>query len=351
LLPHLSRAGAWFLNSGIQDPTGGVSRYYRADHACNHPISTEITGYFAGALADLHSLSRDQRHLDAAIAAARFLVRIWRPETRTMPFEPDPPSHTYFFDCGIIVRGLLSVWRATRDEQYLSVAVGLGRAMQTDFAAPDGAFHPILSLPDKRPLGHDPQRWSQAPGCYQLKSALAWSDLAAATGDRRFQAPYRQALEYALRTYGSFLPGHPDRLKVMDRLHAFLYFLEGLLPSLADKRCAAALCDGIRRVSQHLDDIAPEFARSDVYAQLLRIRLYADAAGVTPLDRDAAAREASCLAEFQAADPDPRIDGGYWFGRRGEAVLPYVNPVSTAFAAQALALWEGVAPPRGQAVI
>ena len=35
-----------------------------------------------------------------------------------------------------------------------------------------------------------------------------------------------------------------------------------------------------------------------------------------------------------------RIDGGFWFGRRAGAWLPYVNPVSAAFALQALDVWR-----------
>jgi hypothetical protein len=109
------------------------------------------------------------------------------------------------------------------------------------------------------------------------------------------------------------------------------------------------LCAGIRSVAQHLRDIAPEFERSDVYAQLLRIRLYADWAGVSPLDRDAAGWEADRLGRFQAVDSNLRIDGGYWFGRVGDTWSPHVNPVSTAFALQALALWEACRAGEAQA--
>jgi hypothetical protein len=35
------------------------------------------------------------------------------------------------------------------------------------------------------------------------------------------------------------------------------------------------------------------------------------------------------------------VDGGFYFGRAAGAFLPYINPVSTAFALQALALWSG----------
>jgi hypothetical protein len=180
----------------------------------------------------------------------------------------------------------------------------------------------------------DPLRWSRSPGCYQLKSAMAWWDLAAATGEQRFRSAYERALEFALHRYGSFLPGHADCLKVMDRLHAFLYFLEGLLPVAAEARAKAALCDGVRRVGALREEIAPEFERSDVIAQLLRIRLHADWAGVVPLDLEAAEREATLLTEYQGED------GGFYFGRRDGKLMPFVNPVSACFAVQALAMWD-----------
>src|SRR6185312_11453363 len=92
------------------------------------------------------------------------------------------------------------------------------------------------------------------------------------------------------------------------------------------------------RVSMLLRDLAPDFARSDVYAQLLRVRL----AGIkaVPLDREAAAYEARELAAFQLSSDDRRTDGGWTFGRRDGKLSLHVNPVSTAFAIEALELWR-----------
>ena len=318
-----------------------MARYYRADWELNQAVSTEITGYAVSAFVYLHAVTQDERYLDRAVAAARFLTRTaWDPAQRAMPFEIAPAAFTYFFDCGIIVRGLLSAWRATGEEEFLEVAAALGRSMAVEFASEDSDFHPILSLPGKRPVERDVRRWSRTAGCYQLKSAMAWWDLFEATGDAVFREPYERVLAHSLRTCTGFLPGDPDRSKVMDRLHAFCYFLEGLLPRSQETRCAAAIRGGMASVAQLLHEIAPEFARSDVYAQLLRMRLYADWAGVAPLDSEAARREAETLAGFQAADDDWRIDGGYYFGRRGVDWLPYINPVSAAFACQALELWR-----------
>jgi uncharacterized protein YyaL (SSP411 family) len=67
-----------------------------------------------------------------------------------MPFEIAPAAFTYFFDCGIIVRGLLAVWRATGEQEFLDAAVATGLSMARDFAGPNGDFHPILALPPRR---------------------------------------------------------------------------------------------------------------------------------------------------------------------------------------------------------
>ena len=337
---EFSRAAQWWLHSGIQFPTGGVARYYRSDLRQNHAISTEITGYAASLLVYLHEITGDSEFLDRARSAACFLTNAWDLASSSMPFEVAPDSATYFFDCGIIVRGLLAVWRATGVDQFCESAATVGAAMLRDFRASTGEFHPILSLPDKTPVERDALRWSRSPGCYQLKSAMAWHNLAGITGNSEFRETYQTAVESAMRTAGDFLPGHSENAKVMDRLHAFSYFLEGLLPVAERASCAAALKEGIGRVAALLREIAPEFERSDVYAQLLRIRICADAAGVVPLDRLSAEWEAERLMEFQASSDDPRIDGGFYFGRRNSGWLPYVNPVSTAFALQALTLWS-----------
>ena len=101
-----------------------------------------------------------------------------------------------------------------------------------------------------------------------------------------------------------------------------------------------ALVGGIAKVAAYLRQIGPVFARSDVYAQLLRLRALADRAGVAPLDRAAAEFEAGKLEAFQLDNSDPRISGGFYFARRGGRLQPHINPVSTAFGLQALAMWR-----------
>jgi hypothetical protein len=322
-----------------------VARYYRLDTGRNQAVSTEITGYAIGAFVFLHSLTDDQRYLDCARLATGFLTAAWDATSRSMPFEIAPAQFTYFFDCGIVARGLLSAWRATGEADFLDCARAVGDSMAHHFAAPDGEFHPVLALPGMQPLDRDPVRWSRSPGCYQLKAGMAWWDLWEATGDASYRKFYEATLQQSLCTWSSFLPGHTDPHMVVDRLHAFLYFLEGLLPVAAEADCATVLREGIQRVARLVRDLAPQFERADVYAQLLRIRLYADFAGAVPLDRAASRWEAERTSEFAATSDDPRIDGGFYFGRSAGAWEPYINPVSTAFGLQALALWTRSVQP------
>jgi hypothetical protein len=201
----------------------------------------------------------------------------------------------------------------------------------------DGVFHPIISLPEKQAIPYEP-RWSRTPGCFQLKAALAWLEI----GDKHAIKLFESVLAYSLATHSCFLPSDLDRELVMDRLHAYCYFLEGLLavPDREDVRLA--LREGVARAGALFREIAPQFARSDVAAQILRVRLIAHHLGALPLDASAAREEAVHVRAFQAGpdEADLRLRGGFFFGSKKGALLPFSNPVSTAFCLQALELWK-----------
>lgn len=331
----------WFLESGIQEESGGVARYYRADLGQNARISTEITGYAVSSLAYLHRRTGDGEALAAARRAADFLIeQAWDSDLEIFPFELDgkPERLAYFFDSGIIVRGLLALYRVTADSRYAEAAVRGGHSMERHFVSRD-AIHPILTLPSFAALPYTRQ-WSRSPGCYQLKSAMAWYDLGVLTGDSRFTAWYESALESALGTHRTFLPAETPE-KTMDRLHAYSYFLEGLMPAADRPEIRRTLAEGIQTVAGYLREIGPVFERSDVYAQLLRVRLLAGQIAGIRVDAEQSECEALAIPGFQiTAGTDVRRTGGYAFGRRAGELIPHMNPVSTAFCSQAIEMWR-----------
>lgn len=337
------RAGEWFLHSGIQEAAGGVARYHYISERRNARISTEITGYAVSALLEVHERTGDGRFLDAATRAGDFLVQAWDAESGAMPFEwaadgQLPEHHTYFFDNGIIVRGLIRLWRSLGNQTYLDMAVRCAESMSADFVNTKD-IDPILALPAKSPLGRD-GRWSRSSQCYQLKSALGWQNLYEITGNKLFEADFATALARSLEIHEGFFEGVANRPSIMDRLHAYCYFLEALLYCTERPGVAPALAAGIQRVSGYLREIRDEFERSDVNAQLLRVRLWAHAGGVVALNEAEAAEEASRIAEYQITSHERRLDGGFNFGRRGGERTDFANPVSASFCLQALALWD-----------
>ena len=334
LLTRLEQAGHWFLQSGIQESAGGVARYYRVDEGRNLPVSTEITGYAISTLLELYQRTKRAEYLAAAHRAGRFLADAWDAGLQTMPFEPDSRL-AYFFDLGIIARGLLRLWRATDEAWARDLAIGCARSMLTDFPAERGSFC-ILQLPLKEPLPVE-RWWSRTPGAFHLKAALAWLELA--EFEPAFADAYERQLDFSLSTWRDLLDGEADPDRLMDRLHPLGYFLEGLLPMLHRPECAEALHEAVATAGALLRQVGPRFTRSDSFAQLLRVRLFAEAAGVLPLQLEQAREEYETMAACQSASADPRQRGGYAFGKRDGRLLPFANPVSTAFCLQASAYW------------
>ena len=62
----LNAAGGWFLNSGIQDASGGVARYYNCELRRKAPISSEITGYAVSTLLFFHLRLGQAEYLESA---------------------------------------------------------------------------------------------------------------------------------------------------------------------------------------------------------------------------------------------------------------------------------------------
>src|SRR6185312_2070802 len=91
----------------------------------------------------------------------------------------------YFFDCAIVIRGLMALWNLTGDPQYLTRAERCGAALMDRMSRVDGSFFPFLARDSGIPsAGED--HWSLEPGVYQLKTGLAFLELGEATSSGLF---------------------------------------------------------------------------------------------------------------------------------------------------------------------
>lgn len=317
---RIHRAALWLANSGIQTVSGGVRRFYREEEARYLPATTELTAYAMSALLYADRLNGTNCYQTPVQRGVRFLDSCWDQERGLMPFEPGS-DYSYYFDTGMIVAALHRAGAATL---AIKCAESLGK-----FREPAGGVAPVVRM-DGKPLLTQSSRWSGVPGCYQLKPAV-WGIQS---------GPIRLAAMIGYRNYLNLAepdrdPTEDPRAWQVDRLHPLCYFLEGLL---ADPE-PALLRHGIRRVADSLRRNADGLLRSDVCAQLLRIRLHCSAAELVPFDQTAASEEMDCLLRFQVESKDPRTHGGFYFGERAGQIVRHANPCSTAFALQAMGMW------------
>ncbi len=115
LILFLERAGSWFLQSGIQEPSGGVARYYRTDSSRTRPSQMKLLAMRRAHCLPVARMLEGARSTTAMrrYAAGNYLTdQAWDSSSNAFPFEPNL-SLTYFFDTGIIVRGLLTASRRT----------------------------------------------------------------------------------------------------------------------------------------------------------------------------------------------------------------------------------------------
>lgn len=335
----------WLAYSGIQAESGGVSRYYSEDAGAYQDISTEITAYAIQAYLQL-PIPGQTGLLSNALRAGQFLCfDAGDPQDGLFPVQvsrsgAEARRVAYFFDCGIIIRALLALWHATADPMYLERAERCGAMILERMSRVDGSFFPVVDLESGVPSVPG-ETWSLEPGVHQLKVGLAFLELAEVTSSGLFSKTAEQLLHGCLRAQEMFLPGHSDPARVVDRLHAYCYFLEGILPFLERRfDCVQALAAGMTRLEAGAAEHRDLFDRCDTTAQLLRLRLLADYIGVVEIDLGAASREAESLAGFQIRSEDRRTNGAFSFGQFRGQPIPHASPVATIFGLQALRMWE-----------
>jgi hypothetical protein len=360
VLSKITEAGVrWLVSSGVQRPDGGFAPWYDADRQDHPYVYSEITGYLTTLLCQWHARTGDPAVLAAAAAAGDWLVRTADERTGgfrcLVPLRPsrfdDKQHYVYAFDTGVIVTGLAALHRATGDDRHLATAVRAADWLVGSAQLPDGGFRPVWDT-RRETFAPEADDWSWRPGGFQTKVALGLAVLAELTGRDDYRAAAVRACDYACR-----LQEEDGRIGHADGVHAHphAYAAEGLWATgvLLDRPDWVAASRRATRwllSLQRADGAVPRFVRAggpvyaermDVQAQALRL------AGVhgTPGRLD---ELTGVLTGHQAGGEDPRVHGGWYFGRLSDGTpVPHVNVWTTAFAVQALEIRGGaVLDPR-----
>ena len=196
-------AWSWLSRSGIQNESGGVARFYSADVQEYRDISTQSTAFFISTFLRLGDHSQDFAPQEALRAGGFLLDRAFHRSKELFAHEvcgedSSPSARAYFFDCSIIIRSLVDLWRATEE-------ASLPRVRRTLWSSPCKTLCRGWTAHSSRSMilrGISPstteRRGRPEAEVYQLKASLALQELTDATGLKEFVAHVRHPTSMVL---------------------------------------------------------------------------------------------------------------------------------------------------------
>jgi hypothetical protein len=367
--PQIRQAARWLVQSGVQiagdNPAheGGFVCWYEQDTHTMPFVYSEITGMLTTMMCSLYQQSHDVQYLNCAIRAGDWLVRTAHSPTGGFrclyPLRPSrfdyKASRIYAFDCGVILNGLVELYRATRNPKFLAASLNVGDWLVREAQKSNGAFRSVYDI-EKNAFIESDQEWSQCSGSYHTKIAGGLANLYDVTRREAYLRAAIRSGEYALgfqQPDGRFV-SFPSGVGTHSHPHA--YSAEGLWVlgrylKREDFLLASAQAASWLLRWQAPDGVSPRYVYSDVpvYAERVDVlaqtlRLAAIHLGENRLPgglRSKLPGLVAAMTRHQVESEDPRLNGAFYFGQssRGE-FLPHANVWVTAFAAQGLRLFE-----------
>lgn len=368
-LTQIDAAMDWLVDSGAQvvssDPNlhGGFISWYDEDTKSAPYVYSEITGYALTMLFSLWKRTSDPRYLASAERAGDwFLTTAHAPTGGFRCLFPLAPSRfeykrdqIYTFDCGVILSGMVNLYRATSKPKYLAASVRMADWLIHKAQIAPGTIAPVYNIAEDRfPISDN--EWSLCPGSYHTKIAIGLLNLYDAIGDETYRRAAVQICDTALtfqQPSGRFV-SFPSQGGTNSHPHC--YSAEGLWVAgtyLKRDDYLKASADAIRwlldqqspdgYVPRHYQQGVPVYSeRVDVLAQALRLGVLHRSAGRLSEAYDARMEQLlPVIVRNQSLSDDRRAFGAFYFGRQSNGeITRHANVWVTMFAIQALLLWS-----------
>ena len=350
---------SWIENSGIQKGKSGFYSWYDTVKQDYGYLYSEITGYGITSLTFLNVLNPDPILIAKAKKAADWLISdAMEPfggfKTRKYSKKGEDAysferKWIYAFDCGMILAGLMNLWKATKESIYLEAAKKSGDFLVEKMWEKNKGFFAYY-VPEEDGLCDKPIKWSDQTGSYHTKLSMGLIKLSDAAQDEKYAKTAEKCCEESLSLFenGRFITNRKD---MSTHLHPHCYSIEGLIYAGSKlgrgdfiKAAANALKwainlqkkDGGIPFMVYNNNNASEYERTDVLSQVLRAGSLLSSMGLINGYEDKLRKLENRLIQFQHLESGKQ-NGGFYFGYDFDGkFFKHLNSWCSMFAMQAL---------------
>jgi hypothetical protein len=284
----------WLLNSGIRIKGGqnkGAYYGWKNLNSAFYPfIYSEVTGYAITCLSWIYSEIRNIEMLEAAKESSAWIINNLYGDLLVAGYVQDDnftqkgnlANQIYAFDNGVIIMGLLNLYRLIQDSSILRVAERMTEALLRHFFDGQAITNAVLDSSYRR-TNYGERKWSTIPGPYHSKLSFALLGLTKITNNTFYAQVSNSLCDFAIRLRkpnGRFIT---DRSSDVTFLHPHLYACEGLINSGIIQSNEHHYLNGLCGIRWAVDQINPVTGglpsdsggkstdQSDCTAQLLRL--------------------------------------------------------------------------------
>lgn len=286
----------WLLNSGIRIKDGtdkGALYGWKYLDPPSYPfVYSEITGYAISCYSWIYSELGQQGALVAAKDAAEWVKRNMDSEyllvagyrcLDTFTEKGDLSNQIYLFDNGMVMNGLISIYRLTGQKNFLTSARNMADSLINYFFK-NSTINVALIDKLHRPVTDLKNKWSSAVGPHQSKISLGLLRLSKFDSNPIYVKFSNSVCELALSSQNSDGSFVTDISSNVIHMHPHLYACEGLVYSgifLSNEEYFKAGLRGIIWATYQLNDKGgltkdnskASVEQSDVISQLLRLMI------------------------------------------------------------------------------
>ena len=233
----LADGNKWILKSGIQSNSiknkGGYYAWINSRTKNYSYIYSEITGYLITYNCFIYSQIKNRTNLRAAELAADWLInKSQKPFGGFKCFElvdknlsiVDKSNFSYSFDNGVILNGLINLYKIKKKKKYLNSAIKCADWI-IKCSNSDGLVKPLYDFKNKTFIENQ-KSWSMLSGAYHAKIAIGLFNIYSILKRKKYLKLAKKIINQSIKI--QFRNGMFPSTKFHTNLHPHCYSAEGI---------------------------------------------------------------------------------------------------------------------------